>query len=86
MNIQNRLKKLEANLSDGSGDSCNCFMEQTRQLIDKVYAGEPYAAEDYPALDVTRRGSCEICRKPIDGKTDAETVATINEIYGEAAI
>ena len=58
-------------------------MEQTKQLIDKVYAGDPCTMEDYPALDVSAKGICNTCRKPIDNKLDAETVATINEIYGE---
>lgn len=80
MNIKNRLKKIEANLSNRHSRFCECFAKRLSTLLDFVYDDKPFKEKD---LAVPAGDYCHKCKRAVNVTLEHAFDRTIQAVYGE---
>ncbi len=80
MQLNQRLKRIEAGFAETTSPFCGCFDEFVNQMIDGIYDGTAYETD----ISSLPKGFCEKCRKPVDSERIENMNWQIDLIYGEA--
>jgi hypothetical protein len=79
MQLNQRLKRVEADFAENNLLFCGCFDGFVNQMIDGIYNETSYETD----VSTLPKGFCEKCRKPVDSERMENLNQQIDLIYGE---